>query len=150
MEVILLERLKKVGALGEEIRVADGFARNYLIPQGKAVRATAENRVVFEARRQEFELQAKTSREAAKARAVELAVLNIKVTLRASSEGRLYGSVGTREIAEAITAAGVDVTDSEVVLNKGVLREIGPHKVQLQLHPEVVLSLDITIEAIPE
>lgn len=150
MNVILLERLKKVGELGDETSVANGFARNYLIPQGKAVRATKANRAEFEAKRQEFEMQAKTLREAAKGRAEQVQELDIVIGLRASQEGRLYGSVGTKEIAAAITEAGVAVVGSEVVLNEGVLRQIGQYKVHLQLHSEIMVSLAIRIEAVTE
>ena len=150
MKVILLERLKKLGALGDEVSVANGFARNYLIPHGKAVRANAQNRAHFEGRRQALEVEASATYEAAKVRALQLEPLEVVIMMRTTQEDRLYGSVGTKEIAEAITEAGGAVTSGEVVLNDGTLRETGQHKVQLQLHPDVSISLDITIQATTE
>mgnify|MGYP000362626958 FL=1 len=148
MDVILLERVRNLGNLGDEVSVKNGYGRNFLIPQGKAVRATAANREVFEGRRAELEAQAAAQLKAAEDRAAGLAELAVTITARASDEGKLFGSVGSREIADAVTEAGQEVSKDEVLLPVGPLRSIGEFTVDLQLHSDVTAS--VTVNVIPE
>lgn len=147
MNVILLERIGNLGNLGDEVHVRGGFARNYLIPQGKAVRATAENRQQFEARREELERAAAERTKAAEDRAVTLQGTEITIAARASEEGRLYGSVGTREIAEALAAVGKTVDKSEVRLPEGAIRQTGEYAIDIQLHGDIVATVDLVVIA---
>ena len=148
MDVILLERVRNLGNLGDEVSVKNGYGRNFLIPQGKAVRATAANRDVFEGRRAELEAQAAAQLKAAQDRAAGLAELAVTIAARASDEGKLFGSVGSREIADAVTEAGQEVSKDEVLLPVGPLRSIGEFTVDLQLHSDVTAS--VTVNVIPE
>jgi large subunit ribosomal protein L9 len=148
MDIILLERVRNLGNLGDEVSVKNGYGRNFLIPQGKAVRATAANREVFEGRRAELEAQAAAQLKAAEDRAAGLAELAVTITARASDEGKLFGSVGSREIADAVTEAGQEVSKDEVLLPVGPLRSIGEFTVDLQLHSDVTAS--VTVNVIPE
>ena len=148
MDVILLERVRNLGNLGDEVSVKNGYGRNFLIPQGKAVRATAANREVFEGRRAELEAQAAAQLKAAQDRAAGLAELAVTSAARASDEGKLFGSVGSREIADAVTEAGQEVSKDEVLLPVGPLRSIGEFTVALQLHSDVTAS--VTVNVIPE
>jgi large subunit ribosomal protein L9 len=148
MDVILLERVRNLGNLGDEVSVKNGYGRNFLIPQGKAVRATAANREVFEGRRAELEAQAAAQLKAAQDRAAGLAELAVTIAARASDEGKLFGSVGSREIADAVTEAGQEVSKDEVLLPVGPLRSIGEFTVDLQLHSDVTAS--VTVNVIPE
>ncbi|MGX2973481.1 50S ribosomal protein L9 [Ursidibacter arcticus] len=146
MQVILLDKVAQLGTVGDQVTVKAGFARNYLIPQGKAVMATAANIAHFEARRAELEAKAAEALAAAQARAASLANLAaIVITSKAGDDGRLFGSVGARDIADAITAAGVAVTKSEVRLPEGALRTIGEHEVKLHLHAEVNATVTINV-----
>ena len=149
MQVILLDKVAQLGTVGDQVTVKAGFARNYLIPQGKAVMATAANIAHFEARRAELEAKAAEALATAQARAASLANLAaIVITSKAGDDGRLFGSIGARDIAEAITAAGVAVTKSEVRLPEGALRSIGEHEVKLHLHAEV--NAIVTINVVSE
>ena len=149
MQVILLDKVAQLGTVGDQVTVKAGFARNYLIPQGKAVMATAANIAHFEARRAELEAKAAEALATSQARAASLANLAaIVITSKAGDDGRLFGSVGARDIAEAITAAGVAVTKSEVRLPEGALRSIGEHEVKLHLHAEV--NAIVTINVVSE
>jgi large subunit ribosomal protein L9 len=148
MDVILLERVRNLGNLGDEVSVKNGYGRNFLIPQGKAVRATAANREVFESRRAELEAQAAGQLKAAEDRAAGLAELAVTIAARASDEGKLFGSVGSREIADAVTEVGQEVSKDEVLLPVGPLRSIGEFTVDLQLHSDVTAS--VTVNVIPE
>ena len=149
MDVILLENIGNLGALGDKVSVKAGYGRNYLIPQGKAVPATQANVAEFEARRAEFERAAAEVLAAAQARAQALAALElITVEANAGEEGKLFGSVGTRDIAEAVTAAGCPVDKSEIRLPEGALRETGEYSIAVQLHPEVMT--DLTLAVVPE
>lgn len=148
MDVILLERVRNLGNLGDEVSVKNGYGRNFLIPQGKAVRATAANREVFESRRAELEAQAAAQLKAAQDRAAGLAELAVTIAARASDEGKLFGSVGSREIADAVTEAGQEVSKDEVLLPVGPLRSIGEFTVDFQLHSDVTAS--VTVNVIPE
>lgn len=145
MEVILLDKVGKMGGLGDQVKVKAGYGRNYLIPQGKAVAATAENIATFEGRRQELESQVQQRIAEANVRSEQLAVLAISLTMKAGDEGKLFGSIGTRDLAEAITAAGVSVDKSEVKLSDGALRHTGEYQIDIQVHPEVLASVAVTI-----
>ncbi|GAB6066875.1 50S ribosomal protein L9 [Methylothermus subterraneus] len=145
MELILLEKVAGLGDLGARVKVKPGYARNYLIPQGKAVRATPERIAEFERRRAELEKKASEALAAAQERAAKLAALEVIITQRAGPEGKLYGSVGTQNIAEAICALGVPVTRQEIRLPQGPLRQTGEHEVALQLHPDVIAKVKIVI-----
>lgn len=145
MEVILLDKVGKMGGLGDQVKVKAGYGRNYLIPHGKAVPATADNIAAFESRRQELEAQSQQRIVEAKARAEQLAALAINLTMMAGDEGKLFGSIGTRDLADAITAAGVSVDKSEVKLPDGALRQTGEYQIDIQLHPEVLASVAVTI-----
>jgi len=148
MEVILLENVGNLGSLGDKVDVKSGYGRNFLIPQGKAVPATEDNVAKFEARRAELEAAAQAALSAAEQRAAavdELASVSIEAT--AGEEGKLFGSVGTRDISEAITAAGVEVDKSEVRLPEGVIRELGEYEVMLQLHGNVATSIAVSVVA---
>lgn len=145
MEVILLEKIGKLGSLGDKVSVKAGFGRNYLIPQGKAVPATGVNIAKFEERRAELEKAAADKLAAAQARAEALNAFAVTIASKAGDEGKLFGSVGTRDIAEAITAAGQEVCKSEVRLPEGALRHVGEFEVALQLHPEVTTNVVVTV-----
>ncbi len=147
MEVILLEKVGKLGTVGDKVNVKSGYGRNFLLPQGKAVAATKENLVEFEARRAELEKAAADKREAAEIRAREIEELNVTITAKAGDEGKLFGSVGARDIAEAITATGVAVSKAEVKLPEGTLREVGEYEIDLQLYVDVTQSVKLLIEA---
>jgi large subunit ribosomal protein L9 len=148
MQVILLERVGKLGDLGDKVAVKAGFGRNYLIPYGKAVPATAANVADFEARRAELEKAAAEKRDVAQARAAKLAELaTITYNAKAGDEGKLFGSIGTRDIADLVTTAGVDVSKSEVRLPNGVIREVGEFEVSIQLHSEVTQVVMLSVVA---
>ncbi|MFM8354468.1 MAG: 50S ribosomal protein L9 [Gammaproteobacteria bacterium] len=143
MNVILLERVGRLGGLGDEVSVKPGFARNFLIPQGKAVRASKANREVFEARRLELERAAADKLAAANARATGLAGVAVTIVAKAGDEGKLYGSVGTGEIADAIVALGQAVERSEVRMPSGVIRSMGEYDIDVQLHSDVTVSIKV-------
>lgn len=148
MEVILLDKVGKLGAIGDKVTVKSGYGRNYLLPQGKAVAATAKNIADFEVRRAGLEAAAAAKIAEATARAEKLAALEVTIAAKAGDEGRLFGSIGTRDIAEAISAAGVEVAKSEVRLPQGVLREIGQYEIDVQLHSEVIQAVKLAV--VPE
>jgi len=148
MNVILLEKLGRLGGIGDQVRVKAGFGRNFLIPFGKAVPATEANVAQFEARREELERAANEKKQAAEQRAARLAPLTITIAANAGDEGKLFGSIGTRDIADAITKAGVDVVKSEVRMPSGVIRELGEYTLDIQLHSEVTQPVKIVV--IPE
>lgn len=137
MEVILLEKVGKLGALGDKVTVKSGFGRNYLIPYGKAVPATAANVEQFEARRAELEKVAAEKLSAAQARAGQFEDKEITIVAKAGDEGKLFGSIGVRDIADALTAAGLAAEKSEVRLPEGPLRTTGEFEVALHLHSDV-------------
>ena len=148
IQVILLEKIGHLGNLGDPVKVKPGFARNYLIPQGKAIPATAENMEVVKKRRAELEKAAAEKLTAAQERARQLLSLGtVTVAAKAADEGRLYGSLGTRELAEAITKAGVKAEKSEILLPNGALRQIGEHEIHLQLHSDVDATIKINVVA---
>jgi len=148
MEIILLERVGKLGNLGDQVTVKSGYGRNYLIPFGKAVPATKTNIADFEARRADLEAVAAEKLSTAEARAEKVNALEgVSIASKAGDEGKLFGSIGTRDIADAITAAGVEVAKSEVRLPEGALRNIGEFEVSIQLHSEVFATAKIAIVA---
>jgi large subunit ribosomal protein L9 len=149
MEVILLENISKLGRLGQTVNVKAGFGRNYLIPQGKAVHATEANTAAFEARRAELESAAAALLAAAQLRADAINALGlISIMANAGEEGKLFGSVGTRDIAEAIVALGCEVDKSEVRLPSGALRELGEYEIAIQVHGDVTAMVAVAV--IPE
>ncbi|MEQ8692198.1 MAG: 50S ribosomal protein L9 [Pseudomonadales bacterium] len=148
MNVILLETVNNLGELGDEVTVKGGFARNFLIPQGKAVQANESNRAVFEERRAELEAAAQDKLGEAQARATKLEGHTLTILARVGEEGKLYGSVGTQDIATALEAEGFDVQRSEVQMPEGVIRVAGEHEVSLQFHADV--SVEITVAVVAE
>ncbi len=146
MEVILLENISNLGGLGDKVSVKAGFGRNYLIPQGKAVPATEAALAEFEARRAELEAAAAEALAAAEARAEIINGLGlVTITANAGEEGKLFGSIGTRDIAEAVSAAGAEVDKSEVRLPEGALREIGEYEIDIQVHGDVTAIVAIAV-----
>jgi large subunit ribosomal protein L9 len=149
MDVILLENISKLGRLGETVKVKAGFGRNFLIPQGKAVHATVANTAAFEVRRADLEAAADAQMSAAQVRADAInALAQITIPANAGEEGKLFGSVGTRDIAEAIVALGCEVDKSEVRLPSGALRELGEYEIAIQVHGDI--SAFVTVAVIPE
>jgi large subunit ribosomal protein L9 len=146
MEVILLENISKLGKLGQTVNVKAGFGRNFLIPQGKAVHATEINTAAFEARRAELEAAAAALLAAAQLRADAINALGlISIAANAGEEGKLFGSVGTRDIAEAIVALGFEVDKSEVRLPSGALRELGEYEIAIQIHGDVTAMVAVAV-----
>jgi large subunit ribosomal protein L9 len=148
MEIILLQKVDNVGGIGDLVKVKSGYARNYLIPQGKATLATAENKAKFEARRADLEAKAAAELSAAQERARKLDGLVLKIEMQAGAEGKLFGSVGTVDIAEAIGKNGVEVERSEIRLPDGPLRVVGEHQIELHLHTDVNVTVKVVIEAV--
>lgn len=148
MEVILLQKIGRLGNLGDKVAVKAGFARNYLVPEGKAVFATADNLTKFEARRAELEKIADANLKEAQTRAEKLQNLAITIAARAADEGRLYGSLGTRDIADAIEKSGVKVEKSEIRLPNGPIRLLGEHEILVQLHSDVTTQVKVNV--VPE
>ncbi len=147
MEVILLEKVANLGNIGERVKVRSGFGRNYLLPHGKATLATPENVAKFEARRAELERAAQEHLKSAAQRSAGLADFRLTITAKAGTEGKLFGSIGTSDIAEACTRAGHAIARSEVRLPNGPLRTVGEHTVELHLHADVDVQLPVTILA---
>ena len=137
MDLILLEKVQNLGDLGDLVKVKSGFGRNFLAPQGKAVPATKDNLAQFEARRDELEAAAKAKLDQAESRQSGLAEVVVEVTANASEEGNLYGSIGPREIASAVSALGHEITKSEVNMGEGPIRTTGEFDVVVQLHADV-------------
>lgn len=148
MQIILLDKVSNLGGLGDNVAVKSGYARNFLFPQGKAVPATKANIEKFEARRAELEAKLATDLTAANDRAAKLAALGeVTIASKAGDEGKLFGSVGTRDIADAITEAGVKVSKAEVKLPTGTLRETGEYEIDVQLHAEVTATVKVVVIA---
>lgn len=145
MEVILLENVRNLGSLGQKVNVKRGYGRNFLVPQGKATAATAANLAQFEVRRAELEKKAADILAVAQKRADALKVLTFSVAAKVGDEGKLYGSIGTREIAETITKAGVPIVKGEVRLPEGVIRYIGEYEIGLHLHSDVVTTVKVNV-----
>lgn len=147
MQIILLQKVDNVGGIGDLVRVKSGYARNYLIPQGKATLATPANIAKFEVRRAELEAKAAAELAAAQARATKLEGLVIKIEMQTGAEGKLFGSVGTVDIAEAIEKRGISVERSEVRLPSGPLRIAGEHDIEIHLHADVNVPLKVVVES---
>jgi large subunit ribosomal protein L9 len=149
MEIILLEKVENVGVLGDKVSVRSGFARNFLIPQGKAVFASAANVAEFEARRAELEKQAADKLAAAESRKAQIEALadGVTVTHKAGDEGKLFGSVGTSDIVAACEAAGIEIAKSEVRMPEGAFRSAGDYDVVLHLHTDVNVNLLVKVVA---
>ncbi len=148
MEVILLEKVYKLGELGEQVKVKPGFGRNYLIPSGKAVSATTENIAKFDARRAELEKRQQEASTIAIARAEKLNAVSISIARKAGAEGKLFGSVGTIDIAETVTGTGVELAKHEIRLPQGPIRSIGEYELTVQLHADV--SATIMVSVVPD
>ncbi|EGQ7645413.1 50S ribosomal protein L9 [Vibrio cholerae] len=148
MQVILLDKIGNLGSLGDTVNVKSGYARNFLIPQGKAVMATKANVAMFESRRAELEAKVAEQLAAAQTRADQVNALEaVVIASKAGDEGKLFGSIGTRDIADAITAAGVKVSKSEVRLPEGALRNVGAYEVSVQLHSELFATAKVQVVA---
>ena len=147
MEVILLEKIANLGNLGDKVTIKSGYGRNYLVPQGKAVAATAKKIAEFEARRAELEKAAAEKLSVAQKLGNELSKLQIVITHKAGDEGRLFGSVGTHNIAEAITEAGIAVEKQQIRLPHGAIRHIGDYPVDISVHSDVIVTLLVKISA---
>ncbi len=145
MNVILLEKIGNLGGLGDEVSVKPGFARNYLLPQGKAVTANDENRSLFEGRRAELEASANAKLAEANTRAEKLFDKQLSIAVKSGEEGRLYGSVGTQNIADALTAEGIPVERSEIRMPEGAIRVVGEYEIAIQLHTDVTAQIKVVI-----
>ena len=149
MEIILLERVEKLGAIGDVVKVKDGFARNYLLPNKKALRANAANRKLFETNRARIEADNASRRSDAEGAAKGVDGKTVQLIRQASNTGQLYGSVSARDIVEALEGAGATVTKSQVVLDRPI-KAIGMHQVKIALHPEVSVSVSVNVARSPE
>ena len=147
MEVILLQKIANLGDIGDRVQVKPGFGRNYLLPGGKATLATPENIAKFESRRAELEAQAASDLTSAKARAAALEGFKLSLTAKAGSEGKLFGSIGTADIAEACQKAGHAIERAEVRLPGGPIRAVGEHVISLHLHSDIDIPVPLTIVA---
>ena len=148
MQIILLEKIANLGSLGDQVTVRPGYARNFLFPQGKAVPATKANVEQFEARRAELEAHAADKLSAAQARAEQINEIELSAAVKAGDEGKLFGSLGNRDVADLASAAGVELAKSEVLLPEGPVRQVGEYDITIRLHPEVeaVLKLHVVAE----
>lgn len=145
MELILLQKVVNLGGLGDKVKVKPGYGRNYLIPYGKAVPATADNIAAFEAKRAEYEAKANKILADAEARKAKLEGAVVTIAANASTEGKLFGSVGPRDIAEAFTAAGLPLTKSEVVMGEGAIRRTGEFDINVHLHADVETTVKVIV-----
>ena len=145
MELILLQKVTNLGNLGDKVNVKPGFGRNFLVPQGKAVPATAANLAEFEAKRAEYEAKAKALLQGAEGRKAALEGAVVTISANASTEGKLYGSIGPRDIAEALTKFGHKVEKSEVVMGEGPLRRTGEFDVLVHLHADVETTVKVVV-----
>ncbi|MAD47552.1 MAG: 50S ribosomal protein L9 [Oceanospirillaceae bacterium] len=147
MQIILLEKVANLGALGDTVTVRPGYARNFLFPQGKAVPATKANVEQFEARRAELEAQSAAKLADAESRKEKIEEIELSVAVKAGEEGKLFGSLGTRDIADLVTEAGVELAKAEVRLPEGPIRSVGEFDVAIHLHPEVNATLKLHVVA---
>jgi large subunit ribosomal protein L9 len=147
MQVILMEKVVNLGSLGDIVKVKDGYARNFLIPQGKAKRATEENKKVFEARRAELEKAQADKLAAAQAVAAKLEGVIVQLTRRAGVDGRLFGSVGSIDIIEGLVAQGIEVEKSAVRMPLGPIKQVGENQIEIALHSDAVASIVVVIVA---
>ena len=150
MEVILLEKVAQLGDPGDLVNVKAGYGRNFLIPTGKAVRADAENKAEYEKRREALLSAEADRRESAEKLSETMKSLEVVIEAQVSEEGTLYGSVGTREISDSLIAKGFEIEKSAVRLPEGVLKEVGEYSVDIELHPEVIKTISVTISALEE
>ena len=146
MEVILLEKVKKLGDLGDTVKVKPGYGRNYLLPKGKALPATEANRKVFDARKADLIKKSSDSLNAAKMRAEKLAGKSIVIKALSAEQGKLYGSVGPADVVRAAEAQGLDIKKGEIEILSGVIRQTGSYEIALRLHPEVESSVTLVVE----
>ena len=149
MEVILLERIEKLGTIGDVVKVKNGYARNFLLPRGKALRANESNRKVFEANREKIEATNAERRSGAEAEAKQIDGAKVQLIRQASNTGQLYGSVSARDLAEALEAAGHKVAKNQIVLDKPI-KAIGVQQVKIALHPEVSVTITVNVARSPE
>ena len=147
MDIILLEKIENLGAMGDKVTVKPGYGRNYLVPKGKAKPATAENIAEFEARRAELEKAATEALAAAESRREQLDGRTIEITAKAGEEGKLFGSIGTADITDAVKAAGVEIERNEVRLPEGAFRQVGEYEVVLHLYTDVNATIRLIISA---
>jgi large subunit ribosomal protein L9 len=147
MDVILLENVTGLGRLGDKVSVRPGFGRNFLIPQGKAQPATEANLEAFEARRAELEARVAEERSAAQARADKIIALELEIAAKAGDEGKLFGSIGTRDIADAVVARGIELEKREVILPEGALRQLGEYEITIHLYDDVDATLKLKVIA---
>jgi large subunit ribosomal protein L9 len=147
MNVILLEKINKLGELGDQVKVKSGFGRNYLLPQGKALPATEANVKMFEERRAELEAAAKEALDSAQARAETINGKEVVIVRKAGDEGRMFGSVTNTDVAEALTAAGTEVAKREVRMPEGAIRELGEYEIEIHLHTDVNTTVKVIVEA---
>ncbi|MGE8233802.1 MAG: 50S ribosomal protein L9 [Stenotrophomonas sp.] len=147
MKLILIQKVTNLGGLGDLVDVKPGYGRNFLVPQGKAVPATEANIAEFEAKRAQYEAKAQASHDEAQARANKFEGASVTIGAHASTEGKLYGSVGPRDIAEAFTAAGLELSKSEVILGEGAFRNVGEFDVIVKLHADVETTVKVIVEA---
>ncbi|AAW75668.1 50S ribosomal protein L9 [Xanthomonas oryzae pv. oryzae] len=147
MDLILLQKVTNLGNLGDKVSVKPGYGRNFLVPQGKAVPATAANVEAFETKRAEYEAKASSILADAQSRATKFEGASVTICAHASTEGKLYGSVGPRDIAEAFTAAGLPLEKSEVILGEGAFRNVGEYDVVLHLHADVETTVKVIVES---
>lgn len=147
MDIILLEKIENVGSIGDRVKVKSGYARNFLIPQGKATLATPENLAKFESIRVDLEKKAADELAAAQARASQLENKEVRLTVQAGPEGKLFGSIGTIDIANACAALGIEIERSEVRMPDGPLRVTGEHEVELHFHTDVNIPLKVILES---
>lgn len=147
MEVILLDNIGKLGGLGDKVTVKPGYGRNFLVPYGHAVPATKENIAAFEAQRAELEAQAAERKAEADARAEQLNDIELSLVSKAGDGGKLFGSIGPRDLADAISSAGIDVSKSEVRMPLGPIRQTGEYDIALQLHAEVTATVRVVVMA---
>ena len=150
MEVILLEKVAQLGDPGDLVNVKAGYGRNFLIPTGKAVRADAENKAEYEKRREALLSAEADRKESAEKLSETMESLEVVIEAQVSEEGTLYGSVGTREISDSLIAKGFEIEKSAVRLPEGVLKEVGEYSVDIELHPEVIQTISVTISALEE
>jgi large subunit ribosomal protein L9 len=145
MEVILLEKIANLGELGQVVKVKDGYARNYLIPHGKAKRATEENRKAFEARRTELEKAQSEALAKARERAAQLASLTLQITQKAGPDGRLFGSVTNYDIVEALQKQGHEVERAQIRMPQGPLKQVGDYPIEIGLHTDVAVTITVSV-----
>jgi len=145
MQVILMEKVVNLGSLGDVVKVKDGYARNFLIPQGKAKRATEANLKEFEIRRADLEKKAAELLSAAEARAAKLEGLMVQITRKAGVDGRLFGSVTNADVSEALAAQGINVPKAEIRMPQGPLKQVGDYPLTLQLHTDVLANITVSV-----